>query len=127
MEEMPDELESVTVRGLVASTPVVLRYTGVMAVGVDVETDAMRKSVAIAPEKVPVTFRATLIVTVHVVAVPVHAPLQPVNVEPVAGAAVNVTDAPPVKAALQPAVPLQLIPAGDEVTVPLPEVVIIRG
>ena len=50
--------------------------------------------------------------------VPVHAPLQPVNVEPAAGAAVRVTFAPELKLALH--VAPQLMPAGDEVTVPLP-------
>jgi hypothetical protein len=50
--------------------------------------------------------------------VPVHAPLQPVNVEPVAGAAVRVTLVPELKLALH--VAPQLMPAGDEVTVPLP-------
>jgi hypothetical protein len=52
------------------------------------------------------------------VPVPVHAPLQPVKVEPVAGVAVSVTVAPPVKLALQ--VLPQVMPVGFEVTVPLP-------
>ena len=39
------------------------------------------------------TLRAAVIWTVHV-AVPVHAPLQPVNVKPPAGVAVSVTDVP---------------------------------
>jgi hypothetical protein len=42
---------------------------------------------------VAVTLRAAVIDTVQVV-VPVHAPLQPANVEPVAAAAVSVTDVP---------------------------------
>jgi hypothetical protein len=44
--------------------------------------------------KVVVTLRAALIVTVQVVADPEHAPLQPVNVDPAAGAAVKVTETP---------------------------------
>ena len=42
---------------------------------------------------VAVTARAAVIDTVHA-PVPVHAPLQPENVEPLAAAAVNVTEAP---------------------------------
>ena len=66
---------------------------------------------------VAVTFCAAPMVTVQL-PVPVHAPLQPVNVEPVAGAAVRVTLVPELKLALH--VAPQLMPAGDEVTVPLP-------
>jgi hypothetical protein len=43
---------------------------------------------------VAVTERATLNETVQVVAEPVHAPLQPVKLEPAAATAVNVTEAP---------------------------------
>jgi hypothetical protein len=50
--------------------------------------------------------------------VPEQAPLQPVNDDPDAAEAVRVTEAPEAKAAEQ-VVP-QLIPAGDEVTVPAP-------
>src|SRR5262245_56007726 len=55
-------------------------------------------------------------VTVQV-PVPVHAPLQPVKVEPAAGIAVNVTLPPgnPTRQAVG-----QLMPAGFDVTVPLP-------
>ena len=42
---------------------------------------------------VAVTLRAAVIDTVQV-PVPVHAPLQPANVEPLAAAAVSVTDVP---------------------------------
>jgi hypothetical protein len=49
---------------------------------------------------------------------PVQAPLQPVKVEPEAGVAVSVTLVPLSKSALH-VVP-QLIPLGNEVTVPLP-------
>ncbi len=65
-----------------------------------------------------VTVRAALIVTVHV-EVPEHPdPVQPVNVEPAAGAAVNVTADPSTKLSEQSEP--QSIPAGDEVTVPPP-------
>src|SRR5262245_15021462 len=67
--------------------------------------------------KVAVTELAAFIVTVHV-PVPVHAPLQPVNVAPAAGVAVSVTAVPLLKAA-EHVVP-QLMPAGALVTVPGP-------
>jgi hypothetical protein len=67
--------------------------------------------------KVAVTARAAVIDTVQA-AVPVHAPDQPANVEPVAAAGVSVTDAPLLKFALH--VAPQLIPEGDDVTVPVP-------
>jgi hypothetical protein len=64
-----------------------------------------------------VTVAAAFIVTVHV-PVPVHAPLQPVKVDAPAGEAVSVTTVPDTNTALQ--VAPQVIPAGDEVTVPPP-------
>ena len=67
---------------------------------------------------VAVTERAAVIDTVQLVDVPLQAPLQPPNVEPLAAAAMSVTDAPLLKFALQ--VLPQLMPDGDEVTVPLP-------
>jgi hypothetical protein len=67
--------------------------------------------------KVAVTDFAAVIGTVQV-PVPVQAPLQPANVEPLAAEAVRVTEAPLAKLALH--VLPQLMPAGDEVTVPLP-------
>src|SRR6267143_1378643 len=67
--------------------------------------------------KVAVTEVAALIVTVHV-PVPVQAPLQPVKVEPAAGAAVRVTTVPVVKEVEQ--VAPQEIPTGALVTVPVP-------
>ena len=68
--------------------------------------------------KVAVTASAALIVTEHV-PVPVQpSPLQPANVDPVAGAAVSTTTCPLVKLA-EHVVP-QLIPAGLLVTVPVP-------
>src|SRR2546422_899035 len=61
-----------------------------------------------------------LIVTVQVVAEPEQAPLQPENALPAAGAAVSVTRVPLANVWLHPVEPEQLIPAGLEVTVPLP-------
>jgi hypothetical protein len=66
---------------------------------------------------VAVTLLACVTVTVQV-PVPLHAPLQPVKVDPVAGVAVNVTFVPLEKVARQ-VVP-QEIPAGFEATVPEP-------
>jgi hypothetical protein len=68
--------------------------------------------------KVAVTLRAALIVTVQLLAVPEQPPLQPVKVEPAAGAAVRVTAVPDVNEVEQ--VAPQLMPAGELVTVPLP-------
>jgi hypothetical protein len=67
--------------------------------------------------QVAVTLRAWLIVTWQL-PVPVHAPPQPENSEPVAGVAVNVTTVPVSNGTLH-AVP-QLTPSGLEVTVPAP-------
>ena len=68
--------------------------------------------------KVAVTVFAAFMVTVQVVVVPVHAPVQPSKAEPAAGAAVNVTLAFWLKLAVQ-VVP-QLMPAGLLVIVPAP-------
>src|SRR3954452_20058298 len=68
--------------------------------------------------KVALTVLAASMVTVQL-PVPLQAPPQPVKVEPAAGVAVNETMLPAAKEALQ--VLPQLIPAGLEVTVPLPE------
>ena len=68
--------------------------------------------------KVAVTDCAWLIKIVQVVAVPVQAPDQLVNVEPADGTAVKVTDVPLLKFA-EHVLP-QLIPAGLLVTVPVP-------
>jgi len=67
--------------------------------------------------KLAVTAWAALIVTVHV-PVPVQPPLQPANVEPAAGVAVNVTAVPLANAAEQVA-PHEM-PVGALVTVPVP-------
>ena len=66
---------------------------------------------------VAVTDRAWVIDTTHEPE-PVHAPDQAENVEPLAGAAVKVTDAPAVYAWEQSEP--QLMPAGELVTVPAP-------
>src|SRR5512142_921796 len=68
------------------------------------------------PPKVAVTDWAPFMDTTQVLAVPPHAPLQPVKLEPLAAAAVKVTVAPLATAALQ-TLP-QLMP--PPVTVPLP-------
>jgi hypothetical protein len=57
-------------------------------------------------------------VTTQVAVVLVHAPLHPTNAEPVAGVAVNVTEVPAVKVALQRVPQLMLV--GALVTVPVP-------
>jgi hypothetical protein len=68
---------------------------------------------------VAVTALVLVIETVHVGAVPKHAPPQPLNVAPAAGLAVRVTDVPDWKFALQATAPLpQLI--AEPVTLPLP-------
>ena len=66
---------------------------------------------------VAVTAFAASIVTMHD-PVPVHAPLQPANVEAPSGVAVNVTTVPVSNDALQ--VAPHVIPAGEEVTDPPP-------
>ena len=63
------------------------------------------------------TEEAAVRFTVHV-PVPVHAPVQPANVEPEPAAAVSVTCVPLAKLALH--VEPQLMPAGLLVTVPVP-------
>src|SRR5262245_63719176 len=69
---------------------------------------------------VAVTVRAWVMATVQA-PVPVHAPLQPANVDPVAALAVSVTLVPLAKLAfcVVHVVP-QLMPAGLDVTVPVP-------
>ena len=56
--------------------------------------------------------------------VPLHAPLQPVNVEPVAAVAVSVTEVPPATECEQ-SVP-QLIPGPETVPVPDPALLTVR-
>lgn len=92
-----------------------------VAVGVDAVVAAAAPGVvgaALSTVNVAVALVAPVIVTLHVVEVPVQAPLQPANVEPLAGVAVSVTVLDSVNEALQ--VAPQLIPASDETTEPLP-------
>jgi hypothetical protein len=69
---------------------------------------------------------ALFIGTAQVGAEPEQAPVQPENVLPAAGVAVSVTRAPLVNDWLHPALLLQLIPAGLELTVPEPPTVTCR-
>jgi hypothetical protein len=79
--------------------------------------------VTAAVPNVAVTLRAAVMLTVQV-PVPVQAPLQPEKVEPVAAAAVRVTEVPELNEELQ--VDPQFTPAGDEVTVPVPVPLLVR-
>jgi hypothetical protein len=73
--------------------------------------------------KVAVTEVAVLTVHVQVVEVPEQAPLQPVKVEPAAGVAVRLSSVPGATLSVQ-SVP-QEMPAGELVTVPEPEPVLV--
>ena len=75
--------------------------------------------------KSAVTLRAPRTVTVHVDAVPEHAPPHPVNVDPAAGAAVNVTTDDNSNDALH--VGPQSMPAGLDVTDPDPDFCTVNG
>src|SRR6185436_18233283 len=80
-------------------------------------TSGLSVKLVLVMAKVAVTARAALMVTLQA-PVPVQAPLQPVKVEPVAGAAVRLTAAPLVNEAEQ--VAPQEMPAGVLVTVQVP-------
>jgi hypothetical protein len=72
----------------------------------------------------PAASVAWLSFTTHVGSEPEHAPVQPENAKPDAAAAVSVTDVPSANDWLHPvAPPLQLMPAGLELTVPEPPTV----
>jgi hypothetical protein len=60
----------------------------------DPEPDLTTESVRCTRPNVAVTLRAAVMATVQVVEVPEQAPLQPVNVDPAAAAAVSVTEVP---------------------------------
>src|ERR1700733_9075457 len=70
-----------------------------------------------------VTLSAALMVTTQLPA-PLHAPLQPLKTQPLAGVSLSVTWAPLAKLALQ--VEPQLIPDGVLATVPLPDTPAVR-
>src|SRR5438309_9715424 len=70
-------------------------------------------------ENVPVTERLSFIVSVHVVAVPLQAPPQPLNRAWVPGVAISVTVAPTLKLAEQ--LDPQVIPVGLLITSPAAE------
>jgi hypothetical protein len=74
---------------------------------------------ASAGAKAAVTLRDSVMLTVQVAAVPVHAPPQPANDDPAAALADNVTLVPSANSAEQAAP--QSMPAGSLVTVPVPE------
>jgi hypothetical protein len=75
------------------------------------------KPIVVLAAKLAVTVAAAFSVTAHV-DVPVHAPVQPVNCCPLAGVAVSVTGVPCAKDSVQSVG--QVIPAGDEPTLPEP-------
>jgi hypothetical protein len=75
---------------------------------------------ALPAENAAVTLLAELIVTVHVLAVPVQEPPQPVKVAPVAGVAVSVTTVPEATETLQVEAPFpQLIPPPETLPAPV--------
>src|SRR3990172_1302832 len=78
--------------------------------------------------KLALTDTFAFTVTAHVSAVPVHAPLHPRKVAPLAGAAVRVTVVPLLKLAEHVPLP-QLMPPGLLVTVPAaePRIVTLRS
>ena len=80
-------------------------------------------SPSVSRSNVAVAVVVPLIVNVQVELVPVQAPLHPVNADPGAGVAVNVTGVPSGYNAVQ-VIP-QLIPAGDDVAVPVPFPVVV--
>ena len=85
------------------------------------ETVSGTVALPVPPENVAVTVFAAFIRIVQVVDVPPHGPVQPVNVEPVAGTALSVTDLFGAKLAEQIVAPLpQLIAPLSPLTLPFP-------
>lgn len=80
-------------------------------------------SIWMADAKLAPTVSAALTVITQLSAVPEHAPLQPTNVSPGEGAAFSVTVLPTGNDWVQPPDPAQSIPAGLELTLPLPPTV----
>ena len=100
------------------SLPPLPQMTSSPAVPVRTSLPAVPEIVPVFPApKVAVTDRLADIATVHVVALPLHAPDQPVNVELACAAAVRTTVAPGVNAA--ELVAPDEMPAGLLVTVPV--------
>jgi hypothetical protein len=76
---------------------------------------------------VALTLCAALIVTAQLLEVPAQPPLQPAKLYPAAAEALSVTTVPLANVPEQPLVPVQLIPEGFDVTVPLPLIATCRG
>jgi hypothetical protein len=120
-EALPDVAVSVTTAPVVKLSlqidPQLMPVGNEVTVPVPAPAFVTVRSYVPAVPNVAVTLRAALIVTVQL-PVPEHAPLHPPKLEPEAGVAVNVTTVPEGKLSEQ-SVP-QLIPAGEDETVPLP-------
>jgi hypothetical protein len=118
------ELESSTDVTVSGSDPELLTVTCFAAEVVCIDWPPKSRLVGLIPSaaevtKVAVTFFAASIVSAQL-PVPLHAPVQPVKVDPAAGAAASVTAVPELNVAEQVA-PQLIAPAGAvEVTVPLP-------
>ena len=91
------------------------------ALAAPINISSSQPAVAACGWKVALTAVAAESTTLQVLLLPLQAPAQLPNVNPLAGVAVKVTAVPESKLAEQLA--LQLSPAGLEVTVPLPEIV----
>jgi hypothetical protein len=94
------------------------RLHGLESLPVDAETHVRDDCVPPVEVNVAATFGAAFIVTEQP-PVPLQAPVQPLKVQPIAGAALSVTCWPMAKLALH--VGVQLMPEGVLVTVPFPD------
>src|ERR1700728_5185804 len=109
---------------MIPPTPVRVKARANVAHGADrvhglLSTPDDETNVSASPwAKAAVTLSAALMVTTQL-PLPLHAPLQPLKNQPLAGVSVSVTCVPLAKLALQ--VEPQLIPDGVLVTVPLPD------